>query len=24
MWLGSGQGSLVETLINLYVTNHQC
>ncbi len=24
MWLGSGQGSLAETLINLYVTNHQC
>jgi len=24
MWLGSGQGSLAEPLINLYVTSHQC
>jgi hypothetical protein len=24
MWLGSGQGSLAELLINLYVTSHQC
>jgi hypothetical protein len=24
MWLRSGQGSLAEPLINLYVTSHQC
>jgi hypothetical protein len=24
MWLGSGQASLVEPLINSYVINHQC